>query len=161
LDQRLSTIPQHTWVSKLFGYDFQVVFQPGKHNMAADALSRREEETATMHEISAISVTSFQLFEAFKEEAQHLPEVQEKREQIQKGVAAGGWSLADEFVMYQGKIFMPTSSQWWPIVLAEAHGTGHEGAEKTLCRLRASFYTPAAARLVKEFIQGCEVCQKK
>jgi hypothetical protein len=22
LDQRLTTIPQHTWVSKLFGYDF-------------------------------------------------------------------------------------------------------------------------------------------
>jgi hypothetical protein len=50
-------------------------------------------------------------------------------------VAAEGWSLADEFVMYKGKIFMPTSSQWWPIVLAEAHGTGHEGAEKTLCML--------------------------
>jgi hypothetical protein len=122
-------------VSKLFGYDFHVVFQPGKHNMVADALSRHEEETATMHEISVISVTTFQLFEAFREEAQHLPEVQEKREQIQKGMAAGGWSLADEFVMYQGKNFMPTSSQWWPIVLAEAHGTGHEGAEKTLCRL--------------------------
>jgi hypothetical protein len=74
-------------------------------------------------------------------------------------VAPKGWSLADDFVMYQGKIFM-SPSQWWPIVLAEAHGTRHEGAEKTLCRLRASFYTPAAARLVKEFIQGCEVCQK-
>jgi hypothetical protein len=45
-------------------------------------------------------------------------------------MAAGGWSLADEFIMYQGKIFMSTSSQWWPIILAEAHGTGHEGAEK-------------------------------
>jgi hypothetical protein len=76
-------------------------------------------------------------------------------------MAAGGWSLADELVMYQGKIFMPTSSQWWPIVLAEAHGMGHEGAEKTLCRLRASFYTPVVVQLVKEFIQGCEVCQKK
>jgi hypothetical protein len=145
LDQRLSTIPQHTWVSKLLGYDFQVVFQPGKHNMAAYALSRREEETTTVH---AISVTTFQLFETFREEAQHLSEVQEKREQIQKGVASEGWSLADDFVMYQGKNFMPPS-QWWPIVLAEAHGTGHEGAEKTLCRLRESFYTPTAARLVK------------
>jgi hypothetical protein len=105
LDQRLSTIPQHTWVSKLFGYDFQVVFQFRKHNMAANVLSRREEEIATMHEISAISVTTFQLFEAFREEAQHLPEVQEKREQIQKGMAAAGWSLADEFIMYQRKKF--------------------------------------------------------
>jgi hypothetical protein len=62
-----------------------VVFQPGKHNMVADALSRCEEETTTVH---AISVTTFQLFEAFREEAQHLSEVQEKREHIQKGVAA-------------------------------------------------------------------------
>ena len=28
LDQRLSTIPQHTWVSKLFGYDFKVEYNP-------------------------------------------------------------------------------------------------------------------------------------
>jgi hypothetical protein len=30
LDQRISTIPQHTWVSKLFGYDFMVEFNPGR-----------------------------------------------------------------------------------------------------------------------------------
>jgi hypothetical protein len=42
LDQRLSTIPQHTWVSKLFGYDFSVDFHPGKTNTVADALSRRD-----------------------------------------------------------------------------------------------------------------------
>ena len=29
LDQRLSTLPQHQWVSKLFGYDFAVEFRPG------------------------------------------------------------------------------------------------------------------------------------
>jgi len=40
LDQRLSTIPQHTWVSKLFGYDFSMEFKPGRQNAAADALSR-------------------------------------------------------------------------------------------------------------------------
>jgi hypothetical protein len=30
LDQRLSTIPQHQWVSKLLGYDFTVEYKPGK-----------------------------------------------------------------------------------------------------------------------------------
>jgi hypothetical protein len=44
LDQRLSTIPQHNWVSKLLGYDFIVEFRPGKLNTVADALSRREED---------------------------------------------------------------------------------------------------------------------
>jgi hypothetical protein len=46
LDQRLSTIPQHTWVSKLFGYNFQVEYKPGKMNATADALSRHDEDAA-------------------------------------------------------------------------------------------------------------------
>jgi hypothetical protein len=42
LDQRLSTIPQHHWISKLIGYDFRVEYGPGRFNVAADALSRRD-----------------------------------------------------------------------------------------------------------------------
>ena len=42
LDQRLSTIPQHHWISKLFGFDFSVEFRPGKLNTVADTLSRRD-----------------------------------------------------------------------------------------------------------------------
>lgn len=44
LDQWLSTILQHTWVSKLFGYDLTVEYRPGKQNAAVDALSRRDSE---------------------------------------------------------------------------------------------------------------------
>jgi hypothetical protein len=40
LDQRLSTIPQHHWTSKLFSYEFCVEFKPGAANMVANALSR-------------------------------------------------------------------------------------------------------------------------
>ena len=43
LDQRLSTIPQHHWATKLLGYDFRVEYKPGSTNIVADALSRREE----------------------------------------------------------------------------------------------------------------------
>jgi hypothetical protein len=39
LDQRLATILQHQWASKLLGFDFQVEFKPGVMNMVADALS--------------------------------------------------------------------------------------------------------------------------
>jgi hypothetical protein len=39
LDQRLSTISQHAWVSKLFGYQFSVEFKPERQNVAADAVS--------------------------------------------------------------------------------------------------------------------------
>lgn len=39
LDQRLLTVPQHQWISKLFGYDFEVEYRPGRLNVAVDALS--------------------------------------------------------------------------------------------------------------------------
>jgi hypothetical protein len=44
LDQRLSTLLQHQWISKLFGYDFTVEYRPGRLNTVADALSRRDTE---------------------------------------------------------------------------------------------------------------------
>jgi hypothetical protein len=39
LDQRLSSIPQCQWTSKLLGFDFHVEFKPGVANVVADALS--------------------------------------------------------------------------------------------------------------------------
>jgi len=67
LDQRLSTIPQRTWVSKLFGYDFSVEFKPGRQNAAADALSRRDEMLVTSA-ACAISRPDIELFEDFRRE---------------------------------------------------------------------------------------------
>jgi len=109
LDQRLATIPQHTWVSKLFGYNFQVEYKPGKLNAAADALSRRDEH-GSHAATCAISSPEFELFEAFKQESFSLPEVVSKRQEIQAGNAGTEWSVVDDFVLHQGKIFVPDSS---------------------------------------------------
>jgi hypothetical protein len=38
LDQRLSTAPQHQWISKLFGFDFTVEYHPGRLNTASTSL---------------------------------------------------------------------------------------------------------------------------
>jgi hypothetical protein len=40
LDQRLSTISQHQWASKLIGFIFHVEYRPGSSNVVVDALSR-------------------------------------------------------------------------------------------------------------------------
>lgn len=37
---------------------------------------------------------------------------------------------------------------------------GYEGVQKTLVRLRTSFYYPHASRLVRDFIKGCLVYQR-
>lgn len=41
-----------------------------------------------------------------------------------------------------------------------AHGAGHEGTQKTLVRLRASFYNAQASKMVRDYVKACIVCQR-
>ena len=45
LEQRLSSKEQQKWVTKMLGYDSEIIYKKWKHNIVADALSRKEEET--------------------------------------------------------------------------------------------------------------------
>jgi hypothetical protein len=65
LDQRLTTIPQHQWASKLLGYDFVVEYRLGPLNVVADALSRCNEEEG---DLGALSGPQFSLFNDIREE---------------------------------------------------------------------------------------------
>ena len=42
LEQRVSSEEQKKWVTKMQGYDFEIVYKKGKDNIVADALSRKE-----------------------------------------------------------------------------------------------------------------------
>jgi hypothetical protein len=57
LNQRLATIPQHQWASKLTGFDFKLEFRSCMSNVVADALSHHDTEygAATM----TLSMPSF------------------------------------------------------------------------------------------------------
>jgi hypothetical protein len=48
LDQRLATIPQHHWVSKLLGFDFRVEYRPEHTNRVADTLSYRDTDDSAI-----------------------------------------------------------------------------------------------------------------
>lgn len=134
-------------------------FKPGSQNMVADALARREEDAMEL-QVRALSSPDIELFTAFRRECASLPDILAKRAEIESGTAGASWSLVDGFVMHRGRIFVPTSSAIWPQILDVAHGAGHEGVEKTLHRLRASFYNPHANRLVQEHVKSCSVCQR-
>jgi len=89
-----------------------------------------------------------------------LPEIVAKRAEFAQGDAGVSWSIADGFVMHRGWIFVPASSTLWPQILATAHGVGHEGVQKTLHRLRPSFYNPAANSLVRKLVHSYATCQR-
>jgi hypothetical protein len=157
LDQWLTTIPQHTWVSKLFGYDFVVEYQQGKFNIVADALSRRDEDLLEVHSLSS---PSFILSDQLREEMSVLPQACQLLIQMAEGSAPSRWSEKDGMLMFQGHIFLPDDSTLWLMVLENAHMIGHEGNEKMLHRFHTVFYSPHARRRVRDYMRTCEVCQR-
>ena len=55
LEQILSSAKQQKWVTKMLGYDFEIIYKNGKLNVVADALSRKNEEVeALLYAISII-----------------------------------------------------------------------------------------------------------
>ena len=48
LEQRLSFEKQQKWVTKMLGYDFEIIHKKGKQNVVADALSRKDEDVEAL-----------------------------------------------------------------------------------------------------------------
>jgi hypothetical protein len=122
--------------------------------VVADTLSHRHEDGATVH---ALSMPDFTLIDGFHVEAATLPEVITKCTEIDAGTAGPEWVVVDDLVVRRSHLFLPASA--WPLVLEQAHGMGHEGRQKTLQQLCASFFTSGDNRLIHDFIRGCAVCQ--
>jgi hypothetical protein len=54
LEQRLSSKEKQKWVTKMLGYDFEIIYKKWKQNVVADALSRKDEYVEAF--LCAISV---------------------------------------------------------------------------------------------------------
>jgi hypothetical protein len=156
LDQRLTTIPQHHWTSKLLRFDFVVEYKPGVLNVVADALSRRDEPSAVT---KALSAPQFSLFDEIRQEINVDSDLSTLQDAIRGGAKPANWTVVDGLIIYNGRVSIGPSSPSKPALLELAHGTGHEGVHKTLHRLRADFHTPHDRVLVQDFVRACVVCQ--
>ena len=92
LDQRLTTIPQHQWASKLLGFDFVVEYKPSALNVVADALSHSDKHLA---EAMAISAPQFALFDEVRQEIK------------------GNVSLSPCFATPSAGVLSRRRGQWW------------------------------------------------
>ncbi|CAN6328531.1 unnamed protein product [Urochloa humidicola] len=141
LDQCLSTIPQHQWISKLFGLDFTVEYRPGRLNTVVDALSHRNTEDGSL---AALSAPSFQLYNDIPDEVATDVDTRRVRDEVIFGTLGAPWRVHDSLILNGSRVFLTHTFALLPTVLELAHGAGHEGIQKTLQRLRGDFRSPRA-----------------
>jgi hypothetical protein len=54
LEQHFSSLEQQKWVTKLFGYDYEIIYMKCKDNVVVDALSRKYEDEGSLFSLSFI-----------------------------------------------------------------------------------------------------------
>jgi len=54
LEQILSSKAQQEWVTKMLGYDIEIIYKKGKKNVVANAFSRKDEDVEAL--LCAISI---------------------------------------------------------------------------------------------------------
>jgi hypothetical protein len=164
LDQRLSTVPQHQWISKLFGFDFTVEYRPGRLNTVADALSRRDSEREAEGTegaaASALSGPSFAFLDDVRRATREAEDAQHLLQQLADGALAAPWRMDGGLLLHGGRIFVPDHGDLRHQALLLAHSAGHEGVQKTLHRLRTDFYIPGDRALVQDWVRRCSTCQR-
>jgi hypothetical protein len=113
LDQHLSTVSQHQWISKLFGFDFTVEYRPGRLNMVTDALSRRDTEdvaddVATAGTVLCIcSGPSFAFIDDIRRATSTAADAEALRGRLDAGELGVPWRLDDGLLLHGRRLFVP------------------------------------------------------
>jgi hypothetical protein len=155
LYQRLSTVPQHQWISKLFRFDFTTEYRPGRLNTVADALSRHDaehtsEDTVGLGAMCVRSGPSFAFIDDVRHATAQATDSQHMMRRLGAGELQAPWRFDDGLLLLGGRIFVPDQGDLRHQALLLAYSAGHEGIQKTLHRLHPDFYIPGDPVLVQD-----------
>ena len=159
LSQPIQTPDQQKWVTKLMGFDYDIVYKPGTANRVADALSR-----ISLPSFGAITVSTQPWLSSLRDHFASIAEGLQLLHKIRPDLFAySHYSVHDGLVYFKQRLYIPEATNLREMLLAEYHLSpmgGHSGIKATLARLAASFYWSGMNQSVQQFITTCHTCQQ-
>ncbi|WVZ75797.1 hypothetical protein U9M48_023828 [Paspalum notatum var. saurae] len=174
---------QRRWLELIKDYDLEIHYHPGKTNVVADALSRknqisllwaRELPNELAIEFDRLSlgflnntegIVSMEIKPTLEQEIMkgqlNDEKIKEIRELIDK--APGFRVDADGTVWHGDRLCVPNIKSIWDLILKEAHETAysiHPGSEKMYQDLKQKFWWYGMKREVAKYVALCDVCQR-
>ncbi|KAA0055700.1 Ty3/gypsy retrotransposon protein [Cucumis melo var. makuwa] len=159
LEQRVVQPQYQKWVAKLLGYSFEVVYQPGLENKAADALSRAP---PAVH-LSQITAPPMIDMEIIKEETKLDPALQEITRILEEGMEIPHYTLQQGVLKFKGRLVIPNKSTLIPTILHTYHDSvfgGHSGFLRTYKRLTGEIYWKGMKKDIMRYCEECAICQR-
>ncbi|KAK4388623.1 Retrovirus-related Pol polyprotein from transposon [Sesamum angolense] len=163
LDQRIDSILQQKWITKLLGLSYEVQYKKGSENRAADALSRVEHDRG---ESQANAVTTQiplwlqDVQDSYEGNTLFQTVVQAK---TLDNLAFPDYSYEAGILRRKGRICVGSHGGIREKIIRSMHDSalgGHSGINGTYQRVKPLFYWPTLKGDINTWVKECEVCQR-
>nr|GEX21668.1 putative reverse transcriptase domain-containing protein [Tanacetum cinerariifolium] len=153
---------QRRWIELFSDYECKIRYHPGKANIVADALSRKERVKPRRVRAMAMTIKSgvksmilSAHSKAFKEENVPANRLHRLDQQIER--------KEDEIVYFMDRIWVPLVGGVRTIIMDEAHKTRysmHPRVDKMYHDLRDMYWWPGIKRDIAKYVSKCLTCTK-
>ena len=162
LEQKMTTLFQQKWLSKLLGYDYDISYKKGKDNMVADGLSRAMQETDDT--LSALSSSRPAWVQEIEESYYQDPLATTViPELLIKPPTNNEFTFHEGILRKNGLIYVGNYGSLREKLVEDAHASaigGHSGTKGTLKRLQLFFSWNSMGKDVLTNVTNCSTCQQ-
>ncbi|KAL4025315.1 hypothetical protein IC575_013702 [Cucumis melo] len=152
LEQREVQPQFQKWLTKLLGYDFEILYQPGLLNKAADALSRVEPRIE-LHEMTTSGIVDISVVCEEVDKDEKLQQIVAKLKKEQE--VGGKFEWENGRLLYKGRLVLPRTSSLIPRLLHTFHDSvlgGHSGFLRTYKRMSGELYWQGMKNDIKKYV---------
>lgn len=146
----------------MLGFDYTIVYEKGKDNLVADALSRMNEKEEG--ECAGILISKCSWKEDLRQSQINDPVVVEvKTESCIRGNSDEGYAVKDGLLFKGGRYYVGSNGDLRTRIVQTLHDSGegeHSGVLATTKRVETHFFWPGMKSDVQNWVKDCEVCQR-
>ncbi|GKB08108.1 putative reverse transcriptase domain-containing protein [Tanacetum coccineum] len=157
--QKELNMRQRRWIELFSDYDCEIRYHPGKANVVADALSRKER--VKPKRVRAMNMT---LQSSIKDRILAAQkEAVDESAGLQKGLDEMIEQRSDGTLYYLDRIWVPLKGDVRTLIMDEAHKSKysvHPGADKMYYDLRDRYWWPGMKKDIAEYVSKCLTCLK-